>query len=142
MIKPNNKEIDSTIIAIIIVTFNSEKYIKECLNSVYSSQTNLKYDVIVVDNNSIDLTASVIEQNFPKVHLVKNSQNLGFAKANNQAIKIAKGKYLFLLNPDTEITKETIERFYSFMQTEENKNVWCVGGILKDEYGNPQFSYW
>lgn len=127
---------NDSIITVIIVTYNSEEYIQQCLSSIFEKKNKIKYEVIIVDNNSNDSTVSVIQNNFPEVILIPNNQNVGFAKANNQAIKIAKGKYLFLLNPDTEIYEDTIQKFHSFMEKVENKNVWCVGGQLFDEYGN------
>ncbi len=129
------------ILTVIIVTYNSEEYIQQCVSSIYKKKNEIKYEVIIVDNSSNDSTVSVIQNVYPEVILIKNNQNVGFAKANNQAIKTAKGKYLLLLNPDTQITDETIEKFYSFMQNGENENIWCVGGILIDENNNFQFSF-
>lgn len=96
----------------IIITYNATRndWISKCLNSLLNS--NLKTEIIVVDNNSDDSTIEVIRQNFPEVKLIESKENLGFGKANNLGIKEALKKdydYVFLLNQDAWIEKETIE---------------------------------
>lgn len=128
-------------LTVIIVTYNSENYIQQCLSFTTENKNAIEYEIIVVDNNSDDSTVSILKIEFPEVTIIENNQNVGFAKANNQAIKVAKGNYLLLLNPDTEIKSETIEKFYTFMENDKNKNIWCVGGILFDENNKPMFSF-
>lgn len=129
------------LISIVIITYNSEKYIQNCLNNVYSSEFNLKTEVIIVDNHSKDNTVNIIRNTYSSVQIIENRANIGFAKANNRALKIAKGKYALLLNPDTEISVDTLDKFYNFMENENNKNVWCIGGQLVDEFWQPSKSY-
>lgn len=102
-------------LSIIIVSFNTKDLLKNCLNSIYSTVNNVIYEIIVVDNASEDGSQDIIENEFPDVILIKNSINTGFARANNQAIKIAKGRYLFLLNSDAIATEHSLEGLISFM---------------------------
>ncbi len=92
-------------VSIIIVTWNSEKYIRSCLDAILSQKkfNFIEYEIIIVDNNSQDETTKIIEIEYPQVVLVKNSKNLEYAKANNQGIKLAQHKYILFLNPDTKL---------------------------------------
>lgn len=92
-------------VSIIIVTHNAIGIIKDCLNSVYA-QDFRDFEVIVVDNNSIDGTKEFIRENFPQVSLVENRDNLGFCQANNQGIKISQGDYILTLNSDVGLEKD------------------------------------
>lgn len=128
-------------ISIIIVTYNSEQFVLNCLRSIFSSILDSTLEVIIIDNNSRDFTKRIIKDNYKDVVLLENSGNVGFATANNQGCKIAKGKYILLLNPDTEVSKNALEKFYYYMENKRNENVWCVGGQLVDENGSPSKSY-
>jgi GT2 family glycosyltransferase len=90
------------VVSIVIVTWNSEKDIIPCLKSIIKQKQYgfSDFEIIVVDNNSKDKTVSIIEHKFPDVILVKNSGNFGYARANNQGIKVSRGEYILLLNPD------------------------------------------
>lgn len=131
----------NTLVSIIIVTYNSEQYIVNCLSSIFNSVLDITFEVIIADNNSMDYTKKIVKDNYADIVLIENSENLGFAKANNQALKVAKGKYIFLLNPDTEVSKNALDKFYNYMENESNQNIWCIGGQLVDEFGQPSKSY-
>jgi GT2 family glycosyltransferase len=103
-------------ISVVIVTFNSKEEISKCLNSVKKASKNLKVEIFVVDNNSHDGSADLIRKEFPNVYLIANKKNLGFSKANNQAIKRVKGRYLLILNPDTEVLEDTLTKMIGFMK--------------------------
>jgi len=94
--------------------------------------------VIVVDNDSSDDSVEAIEKEFPKVKLIKNEKNVGFARANNQAIKESKGKYVLLLNPDTIILNQAIEKMVSFM--EKNKKIGILGPKIVNKDNSIQVS--
>lgn len=122
-------------ISIIIVNYNVRHFIKRTIESVYASITEgLNYDIHIVDNASIDGSVDMIRSSFPDVHLIANSENVGFSKANNQAIKIAKGKYILILNPDTVIQEDTLQVCYQYMN--ENQHVGAVGVKMIDGAGN------
>lgn len=90
---------------------------EQCLFSVYRAIGNLNVEVFVVDNNSVDGSISLIQEKFPQVNLIENKKNTGFAVANNQAIKLSKGKYVLLLNPDTVVQEDTFQKAVAFMES-------------------------
>ncbi len=108
-------------LSIIIVSYNTKEVIRNCLSSIYKNPSEQPLEIIVVDNNSLDGSQDAIAQQFPGVILIRNSENVGFARANNQGIKISKGKYILILNPDTVIFQEALDRMIAFM--EQNPDV-------------------
>ncbi len=115
-------------LSIIIVTWNSEEFICNCLDSIFLSLVNFTSEVIVVDNNSSDETAKIVEQLYPQVNLIQNKENLGYAKGNNQGIEESRGEYVLLLNPDTQVLEDSLSLMYRFM--EENPNAGALGPKL------------
>ena len=102
-------------LSIIIVNWNTKDLLLQCLESVYQTIKRIEMEVFVVDNGSIDGSVVAAKERFPEVKFIQNEINLGFAMANNQALRLAKGRYLLLLNPDTQVKKGAIERLISFM---------------------------
>ena len=102
-------------LSVIIVNYNVKHFLEQCLHSVYKAAKEIDTEIIVVDNNSVDGSASFIREKFPDLYFIENKQNLGFSKANNQAIKIAKGEYILLLNPDTVVEEDTFSKIVEFM---------------------------
>ena len=102
-------------ISIIIVNYNVEYFLEQCLNSVYDALKNVEGEVFVVDNNSIDGSVEMVIRQFPQANLVANKDNVGFSKANNQAMRISKGDYVVLLNPDTVVEEDTFQKCVYFM---------------------------
>jgi GT2 family glycosyltransferase len=97
-------------LSIVIVSWNIKDLLKECLQSIRASLGDFELEVYVVDNNSQDGTVEMMRQDFPKVKLIANDNNLGFARANNQALKQATGDYILLLNPDTKLFPDTLAK--------------------------------
>lgn len=98
----------SKLISTIIVTFNSEKWIENCVNSLITQHSDFKQEIIIVDNNSTDNTVNIIEREFAsKIKLIKSS-NIGFGAGNNLGVKHAQGDYLFFVNPDTVAAKNSL----------------------------------
>lgn len=121
-------------ISIIIVNYNVEYFLEQCLNSVIIASKKLQYELIVVDNNSSDGSIEMLKAKFPQVTLIENKENVGFSKANNQAIKISKGKYVLLLNPDTIIDEQTLTKITERMNADVQ-----IGGLgvrMVDGKGN------
>jgi hypothetical protein len=119
-------------LSIIIVSWNVKDYLKPCLDSIFGTVNNIEFEVFVVDNNSYDGTVDFIKECFPQVRLIANKDNLGFARANNQAIAKSKGRYILLLNPDTIVLPGSINRMIAFLDT--NRNFGAVGPkILADD---------
>lgn len=115
-------------VSIVIVNFNTCELLKNCILSIKKNIKDIDYEIIVVDNKSIDDSIFMLEQEFKDIILIKSSKNLGFGKANNKGIDYANGDYIFLLNSDTLIINNVLEIFYKFM--EEHKNVGICGGTL------------
>ena len=127
-------------LSIIIVNYNVRGYLKNCLQSLFKSLTKSQFDyeTFVVDNNSNDGSQKMVKEEFLFVILMENQENLGFSKANNQAIRIAKGDYVLLLNPDTLITPRSLDLMVEFM--EKNQEVGAIGPKLIDINGAVQSS--
>lgn len=110
-------------LSVIIVSYNTRELLKSCLESVIKASENLDKEIFVVDNNSHDNTVKLVSEKFPKVKLIANKKNLGFSKANNQALKRANGKYFLILNPDTKVLPDTINKMITFMELNRETGV-------------------
>lgn len=120
-------------LSIIIVSWNVKEILRENLKSIFQSSQNISFEVFVVDNNSSDGSVEMIRQEFPQVKLITNSENLGFAKANNQAIKKSQGRYILLYNPDMKCFEDSFENMVRWM--DENKDIGVGGCRLVKESG-------
>ena len=117
-------------ISIIIVNWNLQDLLEQCLNSIYQNLHNINFEVFVVDNNSSDNSVEMIKRKFPTVTLVANKENIGFSRANNQAIRRSKGEYILLLNPDTIIVGNAIQNMLNHMR--KNKKIGALGPKVVD----------
>ncbi|MDE1223747.1 glycosyltransferase family 2 protein [Vibrio aestuarianus] len=126
-------------VSVIIVNYKTKNLIKDCLDSLFLHTKDIKFEVIVVDNNSNDNIEYMLDSEFPSVKFIQNKKNVGFGSANNVAINNAVGKYLFLLNPDTILLNNSVKYFYNYC--EKNEGIGCVGGFLEDSNGNQIHSY-
>ncbi len=104
-------------LSVVIVNYNVEHFLEQCLLSVRKAMQSVDGEVFVVDNNSIDGSVKMVKNKFPEVKLLANNNNLGFSKANNQAIKLATGEYVLLLNPDTVVEDDTFSKVIEFMDS-------------------------
>lgn len=103
-------------LSLVIVSFNTKEILDQCLKSVQKAAKGLQTEAFVVDNNSGDGTPQMVKKNHPWVKLIANRKNLGFSKANNQALAKTTGQYILVLNPDTKLLPDTITKMMSFMQ--------------------------
>ena len=128
-------------ISIIIVSYNVSEYIISCIESIYKhSSENINFEIIVVDNNSIDDSVAQIKKLFPKVKLIENDFNHGFSKAVNKGVSESNGNQILILNPDTLFIDNTLEKFS--VAVNHNEKVGAVGALLLDENGFVQQSCW
>ncbi len=104
------------ILSIIIVNYNVRYFLEQALYAVRKATEGLSAEVFVVDNNSVDTSCEMVREKFPEVILIANKQNTGFSVANNQAIRVSKGKYVLLLNPDTVVQEDTFHQTIAFME--------------------------
>lgn len=117
-------------VSVILVNYNTAQLTLNAIKSVYKLTSELKFEIILVDNCSSDNSIELINQNFPEVIIIKNKKNIGFGKANNKGFEVAKGKYYFLLNTDTYLLNNAIKILYDFMENPYNQNVGVVGAKL------------
>lgn len=122
-------------LSVVIVNYNVAAFLEQSLTSAFKALKNLDGEIFVVDNNSVDNSISMVKSKFPDVILVENKENVGFAKANNQAIKMAKGEYVLLLNPDTVVEEDTFVKCVRFM--DEHPQAGGLGVKMVD--GNGRF---
>ncbi|MFH1336028.1 MAG: glycosyltransferase family 2 protein [Candidatus Zixiibacteriota bacterium] len=123
-------------ITIIIVTWNSEGVIRNCMDSIIQNTGERQPEIILVDNNSSDQTVKIVAEHYPRVNLIRNKDNLGYAEANNQGIEKSRGEYLLLLNPDTEVRENSLISMIQFM--EENPRTGALGPQLLNPDGTVQ----
>ena len=121
-------------ISVIIVNYNVRYFIEQCILSIIDASKKLNIEIIVVDNNSTDTSCQFLQENYPQIKLIANKINVGFAKANNQGVKIASGKYVLILNPDTVIAEDTLYKIFEF--AERKNNLGILGVKLIDGSGN------
>jgi GT2 family glycosyltransferase len=106
-------------ISIVILNYNVKFFLENCIKSVIESAKGFNYEIIVADNNSSDGSKEYIEQRFPDVKYIFNNENLGFAKGNNVALRVAKGRYILILNPDTLLKSDTLKNCINYMDSSE-----------------------
>jgi GT2 family glycosyltransferase len=114
-------------LSIIILNYNVTQWLRNCLLSIEKYVHNFDYEVIVIDNQSPDVSWKDLIAEFPQVKFIENSSNEGFAKANNKAVKTAKGEYILLLNPDTELEGNYMREILDFADAQENLG--CLGSF-------------
>lgn len=125
-------------LSIIIVNYNVSRVLSDCLESILSEIKGIVFEIIVVDNNSSELSVLSIPEKFPEVQLIRAKKNLGFGRANNLGVDSAKGKYVLLLNPDTIVKENFILPIIKFMDEEEKAG--ACGPMLLNQDGSYQSS--
>jgi len=102
-------------LSVVIVSYNVRNYLEQCLQSVQRALEGIEGEVFVVDNHSDDDSVVTVREKYPWVRLIENQENLGFSKANNQAIRQSQADYVLLLNPDTVVAEDTLRGVLTFM---------------------------
>jgi GT2 family glycosyltransferase len=125
-------------LSIIIVNWNTKEFLLPCIRLALEKEQGISTEIIVVDNGSQDRSASEVKKAFAFVHLIENERNLGFAKAVNQGLQKASGRYLVLLNPDTQVKNGAIDRLMSFMDARPDAGI--AGAQLLNADGSRQNS--
>lgn len=125
-------------LSIIIVNWNTKEYLLPCLKSIFKGGQGTGWEVIVVDNGTRDGSREEVKKVFPSAHLIENEKNFGFAKAANQGLQKASGRFILLLNPDAQVKNGAIERLVSFMDA--HSDVGVAGAQLLNADGSKQNS--
>lgn len=126
-------------LTIIIVSWNTSGLLNQCLDSIYKTGSRFTFEVIVVDNGSSDDSVSLVEKQYPQVILIKNTQNRGFAAANNQGLAVGKGRYFMLLNSDTIVLPGAVDALLELADC--NPRVGVIGPKLLNMDGSLQKSW-
>jgi GT2 family glycosyltransferase len=127
-------------VSVIIVNYNTIAYLVNAIDSIFEKTKNIEFEIIVVDNNSYDNSKYILQEKYGNsITYLTMSKNVGFGQANNKAAEIAKGRNLFLLNPDTILMNNAIKILSDYL--DENKLVAVCGGNLFDEKYQPTISF-
>ena len=122
----------------IIVNYQNSESLKGCLDSIYQTIQEIDFEVIIIDNSTETLELQTLKGNYPKIQIICNPTNVGFSKANNKAAKIARGKFLFILNPDTILKEQAINSMFSYIRT--NMATGALGPKVVNPDGSLQYS--
>ncbi len=120
-------------LSIVIVNYNVKYFLEQCLHAAKKAAAKLSSEIIVVDNDSVDGSCQMVTEKFPDVQLISNQRNVGFSKANNQAIRISQGEYVLLLNPDTVVDEDCFLKIIDFM--DQNPEAGGLGVKMIDGKG-------
>lgn len=126
-------------LSVVVVSWNVRDYLAPCLRSIQTAINGLQAEIFVVDNASKDGSAWMVAQDFPEITLIANRQNLGFGRANNQALRLSRGKYVLLINPDTLVPPDAIHMLMDFLDTHPQTGI--VGPEQRDEHGGLQLNW-
>lgn len=122
-------------VSVIIVNFNTINLLRDCLTSVFTMTQDVSFEVFVSDNGSTDGSIAMIRDEFPSVCIINNGHNIGFGAANNAALKLACGKYIFYLNSDTILKNNAIKIFYDYYKVHEDERIGALGCMLTGKDG-------
>ena len=123
-------------LSIIIVSYNTKDLLADCLDSVYESTDGLDFEILVIDNGSTDGSVTELKVKFPHARIVSNDDNRGFAAANNQGLRLMRGEYALLLNPDTQMAQATVARMLGYLK--DQQTVGIVGCKVLNPNGSLQ----
>jgi GT2 family glycosyltransferase len=129
---------NSPLVSIIIVSFNTRSLTIECLRSVFAETRNTDFEIILVDNASVDGSGQAIRNEFGhSIKIIELTENIGFAAANNYAAGVANGEFLLLLNPDTVVLDGAIDRLIQFARQNPDAKIWGGRTLFHDRSLNP-----
>lgn len=126
-------------ISIVIVNWNTRKLLLDCLASLYATVKAVSFEVFLVDNASSDGSVAAVRAQYPQVNVIQNEKNLGFAAANNQALRVMQGKYALLLNTDTVLTEGAMTKLFAYLENHGEAGMAC--GQLLNADGSKQNSF-
>lgn len=121
-------------LSVVILNYNVRYFLEQCLRSVQIATKSMDAEIIVIDNDSKDGSCEMVKALFPSITLIENKENVGFSKANNQAVAVAKGEYVCILNPDTAVAENTFQ--LAIQYSESIEKIGALGVYLMDGTGN------
>ncbi len=125
-------------ISIVLITWRMKNLLEVLLSSLIKYSEGFTYEIILIDNNSQDGTVEMIKEKYPQIILIENEENKGVAKARNQGLALAKGRYRLILDADMELTENTIKHLFDYM--EKDNTCGLIGARLTEPDGTMQFS--
>jgi len=128
-------------VSVIFVSYNTEEMTKKAIALVKQSLPQLNIEIFVIDNASKDGSAEMIRQEFPEIHLIVNKTNVGFGRANNQALPFVRGRYILLLNTDAFVDPDTIQKTVDFMESNPKTGILGVRLLGRDGVLQPSCRY-
>jgi hypothetical protein len=128
---------DKPVLSVIIVSFNTCNLLRQCLQTLITEASDVSYEIIVIDNASIDGSADMVAQEFPDVQLIRSQENLGFAAANNLGFAQARGHYVVLLNSDAFLKPQAITKALAYMQADPTIGVGGASLVGTDDTWQP-----
>jgi hypothetical protein len=136
---------ENPLVSIVILNMNEKHFLGPCLDSLKKMNFPYKYEIIIVDNGSTDDSQEFIKKNYPKVKLIANKENRGFAEGNNMGVKLAKGKYIVLLNNDTQVTRNWLINLLEVAEKDETIGICGPKQLIGDKktilYGGGAINY-
>ncbi len=126
-------------LSVIIVNWNTCSLLMQCIDSIQGSKPGYSFDIWVIDNHSTDDSVQMIRQDYPTVSLIGNTENVGFSRANNQALRLCSGRYVLLLNSDAFVQENALARMIQFMEAHAEAGI--VGANLFYPDGRPQMAH-
>jgi GT2 family glycosyltransferase len=127
-------------VSILIVNYNTISFLIDAIDSIFEKTEGIKFEIIVIDNNSKDNSEKILAEKYgDKIIYLGLHENIGFGRANNEGSKIAKGRNLFFLNPDTKLINNAVKKLSDYM--DNNPDVGCCGGNLLNENEKPTISF-
>lgn len=121
-------------LSVVILNYNVRHFLEQCIRTVQAATASLNAEIIVIDNNSPDTSAEMVKILFPEIIYIQNTKNVGFSTANNQAVKVAKGEYICILNPDTAVAEDTFVKALDYYK--KTPGIGALGVRLMDGTGN------
>src|SRR5699024_8851349 len=103
-------------LSVIILNYNVSDFLRQAILSVQCAIENIQAEIIIIDNNSSDDSCTMVRKEFPELLLIENKENIGFGRANNQAVTQAKGEFVCILNPDTAVAPDVFEKCLDFIK--------------------------
>jgi hypothetical protein len=125
-------------LSIVIVNYNVKEFLQNLLHSIEKASSNISKEIIIIDNASDDGSVEVIKDKFPSTKLIENKINVGFGKANNQGLEIARGEHILFINPDCIVSEDTFDKLITFF--ESNPNCGLAGCKILNSDGSLQLA--
>ncbi len=121
-------------LSVVILNYNVRYFLEQCIRSVQKAIVDIDAEIIIIDNDSKDGSCEMVRNTFPNITLIENKDNVGFSKANNQAVEVAKGEYVCILNPDTAVAEDTFKLAIQYYK--KTTNIGALGVYLMDGTGS------